>query len=396
MIEPGPDANEEIQEALILAEVGDVIDLAPGRYALTDGLSLDKDNITIKGAGMDRSVLSFSGQKGGSEGLLITGDGTILHDFAIEDTKGDAIKAKGVDGIAMVRVRVEWTGGPNETNGAYGLYPVQSKNVFIDNCVAIAASDAGIYVGQSDRIIVRNSRGEFNVAGLEIENSYNADVYDNILTRNTGGLLVFDLPNLPQQGGHNVRFFRNKSFQNDTPNFAPEGNIVGIVPRGTGMIIMANENVEVFDNEFYDNDTMHIVVASYVDDFDDDSYQPTPKKIHIHNNVFGPGGGNPDPGEFGTIVKETVGTPAPNIVWDGVLPLMDYFFFGQDDADKLAIHSNDHGGNKPFGNANMIMHVLASFLHSPDWDLAQFDKTYPPLPDVKVTIRGQDAATAGW
>ena len=35
------------------------------------------------------------------------------------------------------------------------LYPVESTNVLIDGCVAIGASDAGIYVGQSQNIIVQ-------------------------------------------------------------------------------------------------------------------------------------------------------------------------------------------------------------------------------------------------
>jgi len=392
-ISPGVDAQEKIQEALILAEPGDQIELGAGVFKLTDGLSLDVDNVTLIGQGMYKTVLSFKGQKGGSEGLLVTSDQVVLKDFAVEDTKGDAVKIKGVDGIAMIRLRAEWTDGPKPTNGAYGLYPVQSKNVYIDGCVAIGASDAGIYVGQSDKIIVRNSRGEYNVAGLEIENSFNADVFDNVLTHNTGGLLVFDLPNLPQQGGHNVRFFRNKSIDNDTPNFAPEGNIVGIVPRGTGMIVMANENVEIFDNEFSGNDTMNISVASYVDDFDDETYEPTPKKIHIHNNIFGKSGQKPDTGEFGTIVHETVGTPVPDIVWDGVLPLMDYIFFGQADEDKLAIHDNKHlVGVRPFGNANMIMHVIAPIFHKAKFDILPYQKSYPSLPEVDVIIRGRPAA----
>ncbi|WP_206378184.1 parallel beta-helix domain-containing protein [Sneathiella limimaris] len=391
-VSPSENAQEEIQEALILAEPGQTIELAAGFYKLTDGLSLDVANVTVKGAGMDKTILSFKGQKGGSEGLLVTSDQVVLRDFAVEDSKGDAVKAKGVDGIAMINIRTEWTGGPKSTNGAYGLYPVQSKNVFIYGCVAIGASDAGIYVGQSEDIIVTKSRGEFNVAGLEIENSYRADVFDNVMTRNTGGLLVFDLPNLPKQGGHNVRFFRNKSFDNDTDNFAPEGNIVGIVPRGTGMIVMANENVEVFENEFYGNDTVNIVVASYVDEFEDENYQPTPKKIHIHHNKFGKSGMDPDPGQFGTILRETVGTPVPDVVWDGVLPLMDYLFFGQAEEDSLALHDNTHlDGVKPYGNANMIMHVVAPIFHSPDFDMAPYAKSYPSLPAVDVTIRGRPA-----
>ena len=51
--------------------------------------------------------------------------------------------------------------------------------------------------------------------------------------------MAFDLPDLPQMGGRDIRFFRNQSFANNTANFAPEGNIVGLVPAGTGMLIMA-------------------------------------------------------------------------------------------------------------------------------------------------------------
>ncbi len=100
----------------------------------------------------------------------------------------------GSDQISFVNLRVEWTGGPNPKNGAYGVYPVSSTNVLIDRVTVKGASDAGIYVGQSKNIIVRNSRAEFNVAGIEIENSMNADVFDNVSTHNAGGILIFDLP----------------------------------------------------------------------------------------------------------------------------------------------------------------------------------------------------------
>ena len=261
-IEPSPVAQDEIQEALILAEPGDTVLLSKGIYKLNHGLSLDVDNVSIKGAGMYETILDFSGQETGAQGLLITSDNVLMQDFAVENAKGDAIKSKGVKNISFIKVRTEWTNGPDSKNGAYGLYPVESIGVLIDGCVAIGASDAGVYVGQSEQIIVRNTRAEYNVAGIEIENSYHADVYNNIATNNTGGILIFDLPNLPKQGGKFVRVFQNKSFNNNTENFAPEGNIVGLVPSGTGLIIMANRNVEVFENSFDNNQTVHIAVVA--------------------------------------------------------------------------------------------------------------------------------------
>ena len=231
IIQPSENAYEDIQEALILAEPGDVIRLTAGIFHLQDSLSLDIEGVQVEGEGMDQTILNFANQQSGAQGLSVTSDNVTLQDFSIQNAKGDAIKVKGVTNIKFLRVKTEWTNGPNPKNGAYGLYPVESKNVLIDGCVAIGASDAGIYVGQSQNIIVRNSRAEFNVAGIEIENSYYADVYNNIATNNTGGILVFDLPGLPQQGGHHVRVFNNRSVGNNTDNFAPEGNIVGEVPR---------------------------------------------------------------------------------------------------------------------------------------------------------------------
>ncbi len=119
----GEGAQTRLQEALILAAPGDVVELGAGRFVLTDGLSLDVKGVTVRGAGMEATVLDFSGQKGAGEGLLVTSDEVTLRDFAVENTKGDGIKSKGADNIVYYRVRVTWTGGAKTTNGAYGIYP---------------------------------------------------------------------------------------------------------------------------------------------------------------------------------------------------------------------------------------------------------------------------------
>lgn len=363
------DPQETIQEALIDVSPGDTIILPAGTFALTDGLSLDIDGVTLRGQGPDATILSFKGQESGGEGLLVTSDKIVLESFAVEDVKGDAIKANGSDEITFRDIRVEWTNGPDENNGAYGLYPVSSTHVLIDNCVAIGASDAGIYVGQSQHIIVRNSRAEYNVAGIEIENSYYADVHDNVATHNTGGILIFDLPGLPQQGGHSVRVFNNKSVTNDTPNFAPEGNIVGQTPMGTGIMVMANRDVELFGNEIGDNATTAILIVAYPDDTDDELYQPFPAGISVHSNKIGRNGFEPD-NEIGELIAEIVGTPIPDIVWDGRLPWMQTFF-GVDENKGIYIGENESTDGEPVGfvDADVTFWFAARWLHGIDRDL---------------------------
>ena len=381
LISPSSNSQEEIQEALILAEPGDVIELSEGFYELKHGLSLDIDDVSIIGAGQDKTILNFQNQVSSAQGLLVTSDRVLLKDFAIEDAKGDAVKSKGSDQISFINLRTEWTNGPDSNNGAYGIYPVESKKVLIDGCIAIGASDAGIYVGQSEQIIVRNTLAKFNVAGIEIENSYYADVYNNIATNNTGGILVFDLPNLPKQGGKFVRVFNNKSFDNNTSNFAPEGNIVGEVPSGTGLVIMANSHVEVFDNEFSDNSTIHIAVVSGDLESGDENYYPHPKSIQIHNNSYSNVGYAPDieRGDLSKLLVEIADGEMPDVIWDGVLPLSQALL-GQPSDEKLILNESS---SIKFLNLDALWYFLFSYFHSPNSDKTDFSGDIIALPEVK-------------
>ncbi|NNL87925.1 MAG: hypothetical protein HKP25_02550, partial [Marinicaulis sp.] len=124
--------QETLLTQLIDAEPGDVIEIPEGAFSFDRSLSLNVDGVTIRGAGMDKSILSFKGQIAGAEGLLVTASDFTIEDLAIEDTKGDALKISEGENIIIRRVRTEWTGGPKTENGAYGIYPVQTKNVLME------------------------------------------------------------------------------------------------------------------------------------------------------------------------------------------------------------------------------------------------------------------------
>ncbi len=381
IINPGENAQEELQEALILMSEGDTLLIKEGYYLFEDGLSLDVDDVKIIGEGMDKTILDFKDQQSGAQGFLVTSNKVTLKDFAILDAKGDALKIIGSKGIYMINLRTEWTGGPKSSNGAYGFYPVESEDVLIDGCVAIGASDAGIYVGQSKNIIVRNSVAQYNVAGIEIENSYYADVYNNLASHNTGGILIFDLPDLPQQGGHHIRVFDNKSIDNDTDNFAPEGNIVGEVPRGTGIIIMANSDVEVFNNIISGNGTVNLSIVSYSDETDDPNYYPHPRRIQIHNNTYGPTGFDPDieTGDLAKALYEISDGDMPDIFWDGVVSVSQ-MLFGQPEIDKLKI---DENSDVSFLTISPIKYLLG-FSKPVKTEKKQFNGIIDPLEPIVI------------
>jgi parallel beta-helix repeat protein len=285
------DIQKKLQRQFIMAKDGDKINIDAGDFKLLASLSLEgKKNITISGAGMDKTILNFAGQTEGAEGIRVSNcENITIENLTVQETKGDAIKTMNVKGIFFKKVKTEWLGEPDEKNGSYGLYPVQCQGVVIEECEAIGASDAGIYVGQSTDIKVFKCKAHNNVAGIEIENSLRAEVFENEATMNTGGILVFDLPDLVQKKGGDVKIFNNKIFNNNFRNFAPKGNIVGIVPKGTGVLILATNSVQVTDNQIINNNSVGCGIISYYlteRPINDKEYYPYPTDILVKNNSF--------------------------------------------------------------------------------------------------------------
>jgi len=317
---------DALRHALETAKPGDVITVPAGTHQFKRSLVLESDGVTIRGAGMDKTILSFAGQIAGSEGLSVSASDFVIEDIAIEDPIGDALKVNEGENIVIRRVRTEWTRGPNVENGAYGIYPVQTQNTLVEGSVAIAASDAGIYVGQSQNVVVRNNRAEYNVAGIEIENTIGADVYDNVATNNTGGILVFNMPNIPQRG-EATRVFENQVNANNTKNFAAPGTAVSGVPTGSGIVINSNDQVEIFANQIADNDTANIVISSYYSaNYAGQSelakeFDPYPEEIFIYDNEYSGGGKAPGTDQLVQLRDAVYGPDGrfPDIIWDGMV-----------------------------------------------------------------------------
>ena len=337
---PWKSIETDLQKRFITTPDSAIIELPAGYFMFTKSILLDgKKHLTIKGAGAEATILSFADQTEGAEGLKISNcEHITLQDFTIEDAPGDNIKVTDTRNLTIQYVKSHWTGEPKETNGAYAYYPVLCKNVLIQNSIAAGASDAGIYVGQSDSVIIRNNKVYHNVAGIESENSKWVEIYGNEAFRNTGGILVFDLPGLTQFG-HTTRVYKNVVESNNYKNFAPEGNIVATVPPGTGIMLLATRNIEIFENVVTDNKTAGLAIASYdlvsalgsgegtqLDDNietakNDKRYNPYPSQMYVHHNQFENSHWFPTTkNDFGLLFLTKFPFNTPDIVWDGISP----------------------------------------------------------------------------
>jgi parallel beta-helix repeat protein len=321
-LKPASDDTTNVQGALIDANSGDVVCFGAGKFSFTDQLSLATANVTLRG--VSGTILDFSGQTMGANAIEVTANDDTVDTLDLQNPKGDGIRATQVQGVTIRNARVEWTNGGNTNNGGYGIYPVTSSKVLIENCYASGASDTGIYVGQSTQIVVRNNEATGNVAGIEIENSTDAEVYGNHSHDNAAGILIFNLPGLTVKDGKRANIHDNIVESNNGTNFAADGNIVHDVPSGTGMFVLAADHNEIHGNTVKSNQTVGVAILSWyvalrdAEGKADPAFDWYPEGNFVHDNSLSDNGATPK--DRGSLIASIVGvTTLPDIGWDGVV-----------------------------------------------------------------------------
>jgi parallel beta-helix repeat protein len=386
---PG-ESESSIEAAFAEVKDGDTLVFDAGTYSFVNQLGLGTaNNVSVVGAGPGKTILDFSKQLAAEDGLFAQSVQNLRFEgFTIKDAPGNGTKVLSVTGMTFRSLEVTWT-AMDTSDGAYAIYPVQSTDVLIENCTVSGASDSGIYVGQSQNIVVRNNTATLNVAGIEIENSFNADVYENDSHDNTAGILVFDLPGLQQEGGHAVRIFDNQMVNNNTASIAASDDIVSLVPAGTGFFVMANHDVEVFGNTISGNETVAAAIVSYAITqmaFTDPVYYEWPSLVYLHDNTYANNGSMPTLyNQIGLLLNTGLsGYPeghVPDVMWDGIAdpdagtgPNPMQLCIQEPGASAVCdMHFDKLDPNNPMVLANMVC------------DAGPFNCTSPVLPPVTWT-----------
>lgn len=313
VVEPGSSIQAAI-DAMPKDRTSWVVQVRPGLYK--ESIDVNRPGVELRGvvSGEDRAVLdgSLDGGKLRKDAVVVSGAHFTISGFVVKNYSGNGITTQKTHHVTFRDVITD-------NAGKYGLYPVESEDILIENCVATRISDAGIYVGQSKRATVRGCKAYGNVAGIEIENTVDSVVEDNEAWDNSGGLLVFVLPNNPSKVGKNCVVRNNYVHDNNHENFGDPMSTVAKVPPGLGMLVMAADDTTITKNRIEGNSSVGIAVISIVNLVGTASgldIEPNSDNTRILDNTYKNNGLAPSPA-FKALLMDPAATKGGDLVFDG-------------------------------------------------------------------------------
>ena len=272
--------GESIQAAVKAAPAKTIIRVMPGTYKET--VYVDKDDIRIIGvveAGR-RPVLDGEGKL--NDAVLYSGNNFVVENLAIRNYKGNGIMGQAGNNFEIRNNVIE-------KSGVYGIFPQLGKNGVVEHNIVSGIADAAIYIGMSDNILVAHNEVYASVAGIEVENCRHVIVEGNHVHDNAGGLLAFVTPGLPIKDTRDVIFRNNFVIGNNHVNFGAPGSTVSGIPSGTGVLIMAADDVVLEDNIIVDNKVAGILITDHGHAANitvDPESEPNSDRVSILNNLM--------------------------------------------------------------------------------------------------------------
>jgi len=302
-----------IQAAVDAAHPGDTILVQPGVYS-GDTVRVNTSDLTITGS--SKAIIDAAGH---DFGLTVGPAPNIPADcgtgYGVSDFTIDGLTIRNADdtGIFLMGVnRFRVTNGSYLNNGEYGIFPRCSRDGRVDHNSGGGGADATIYVGVDKFITVDSNKLTNGTLAIELEDTDDTYVRNNVLTGNTVGVFVIVLPGLPTTSTNRATIENNIVSRNNLPNTlaiptcdppdyqtgapgcVPLTDDLQLLPSGSGILNVGGDDITVRKNVVTGNDTVGIGVVQNPFGFG------TSNNSRVQFNVALNNGGSPDPRSTGS------------------------------------------------------------------------------------------------
>lgn len=337
VLSPGSNDSMALQQALASLSEGQTLCLSAGRFVLDAPIELEgRSALAIRGVHVEPdedaedplaeagTILDFA-ELEGAEAVITLSEVTAitLEDLTVESPPASGIVVSSSEDVTLRAITIV-QGDPDRRRTADGVRVVGSSRVRVDSAQILGGSGAGVTLSRCRECVVERSVVLDHLVGALITESELCEVRESELEVNGIGIVVADLP----EGEETARAISvRNNLVIDSGLFeqaAPPESPWPYLAQGTGVLVLAADDVELAGNAIEGNRAAGVLVLSWSTLVETagapaapPGYDGDATLVHAHDDTFLENGFDPSGAALAGVLSRTSLDALADVVWDG-------------------------------------------------------------------------------
>jgi nitrous oxidase accessory protein NosD len=277
VVRPG----ESIQAAVDAAPAGTTIVVLPGTYhepGTTHAVTVTRNNIRLIARSTPGAPVILEQSEGQTDGIWVSPtdtvgtdddekppcgpNGTLVKKFRLRGFTVRGFSRFGVYLACVSGFRISKT--ISTDNGEYAIFPVASRHGRLSRSEgARTRSDACLYVGEDEDVVVDHNLSTDCQIGFEIENSKHIVLRHNVARANSAGIIIDVINDRLTTECSDNRVEHNRFEANNRPSSALPGDDTADLQPGIGIIVAGADRTTIRRNIIQGNALAGLTVVDF-------------------------------------------------------------------------------------------------------------------------------------